>query len=60
MPYPGLWRRGGSPLPVYILKADGGTLPLEGSLEMPVETIFSGPAASIMGVMALTPPGQTS
>ncbi len=46
--------------PVYILKADGGTLPLEGSLEMPVETIFSGPAASIMGVMALTPPGQTS
>jgi len=46
--------------PVYILKADGGTLPLEGSLQMPVETIFSGPAASIMGVMALTPPGQTS
>jgi len=27
---------------------------------MPVETIFSGPAASIMGVLALTPPGQTS
>lgn len=46
--------------PVYILKADGGTLPLDKSLEMPVETIFSGPAASIMGVLALTPPGQTS
>ncbi len=46
--------------PVYILKADGGTLPLDKSIEMPVETIFSGPAASIMGVMALTPPGQTS
>lgn len=46
--------------PVYILKADGGTLPLEKSFEMPVETIFSGPAASIMGVLALTPPGQTS
>jgi N-methylhydantoinase A len=46
--------------PVYILKADGGTLPLDKSVEMPVETIFSGPAASIMGVMALTPPGQTS
>ncbi|MFB3765788.1 MAG: hydantoinase/oxoprolinase family protein [Methanotrichaceae archaeon] len=45
---------------VYILKADGGTLPLGKSIEMPVETIFSGPAASIMGVMALTPPGQTS
>ena len=46
--------------PVYILKADGGTLPLERSVAMPVETIFSGPAASIMGVMALTAPGQTS
>lgn len=46
--------------PVYILKADGGTLPLSKSIEMPVETIFSGPAASIMGVMALTPPSQTS
>ncbi len=46
--------------PVYILKADGGTLPLDKSVEMPVETIFSGPAASIMGVMALTPHGQTS
>ncbi|HSD57254.1 MAG TPA: hydantoinase/oxoprolinase family protein, partial [Methanotrichaceae archaeon] len=43
-----------------ILKADGGTLPLDKSVEMPVETIFSGPAASIMGVMALTPSGQTS
>jgi N-methylhydantoinase A len=46
--------------PIYILKADGGTLPLQTSLEMPVETIFSGPAASTMGVMALTPPDQTS
>lgn len=46
--------------PVYILKADGGTLPLDKSVDMPVETIFSGPAASIMGVMALSPAGQTS
>ncbi len=46
--------------PVYILKADGGTLPLDKSVQMPVETIFSGPAASIMGVMALTDPGQSS
>ena len=46
--------------PVYILKADGGTLPLDKSMESPVETIFSGPAASCMGVMALTPPDQTS
>ena len=45
--------------PVYILKADGGTLPLDKSVQMPVETIFSGPAASIMGVLALTDPGQS-
>jgi len=45
--------------PVYILKADGGTLPLDKSVQMPVETIFSGPAASIMGVLALTEPGQS-
>ncbi|MCQ1536818.1 hydantoinase/oxoprolinase family protein [Methanosarcina sp. KYL-1] len=46
--------------PVYILKADGGTLPLEKSTEFPVETIFSGPAASTIGALALTPEGQTS
>ncbi len=46
--------------PVYILKADGGTLPVEKSIEFPVETIFSGPAASTVGALALTPEGQTS
>ncbi|MCL6559842.1 MAG: hydantoinase/oxoprolinase family protein [Firmicutes bacterium] len=45
---------------VFILKADGGTMPLENSEEMPVETIFSGPAASTLGVQALTPPGETA
>ena len=46
--------------PVYILKADGGTLPIEKSIEFPVETIFSGPAASTIGALALTPKGETS
>ncbi|AKB77888.1 N-methylhydantoinase (ATP-hydrolyzing) [Methanosarcina horonobensis HB-1 = JCM 15518] len=46
--------------PVYILKADGGTLPIEKSVEFPVETIFSGPAASTIGALALIPEGQTS
>ncbi|AKB74363.1 N-methylhydantoinase (ATP-hydrolyzing) [Methanosarcina lacustris Z-7289] len=46
--------------PVYILKADGGTLPIGKSVEFPVETIFSGPAASTIGALALTPEGQTS
>lgn len=44
---------------VFVLKADGGTMPLDQSLECPVETIFSGPAASTLGVQALTPPDQT-
>ena len=37
-----------------------GTLPFEQAAKKPVETIFSGPAASTLGVLALTPPGQTS
>ncbi|MEW6063931.1 hydantoinase [Desulforamulus profundi] len=45
---------------VFILKADGGTLPLTASEQVPVETIFSGPAASTLGVQALTPSGETS
>lgn len=39
--------------PVYMLKADGGTMPLAASRLRPVESILSGPAASVMGVMAL-------
>ncbi len=46
--------------PIYILKADGGTLPFAQAFLKPVETIFSGPAASTLGVLALTPSGQTS
>ena len=38
---------------VYLLKADGGTMTLKDSLIRPVETILSGPAASIMGAQAL-------
>ncbi|MFW6415457.1 MAG: hydantoinase/oxoprolinase family protein [Thermodesulfobacteriota bacterium] len=36
-----------------ILKADGGTMSLSQARGMPVESIFSGPAASIMGIKAL-------
>jgi N-methylhydantoinase A/oxoprolinase/acetone carboxylase beta subunit len=39
---------------VNILKADGGTMPLPQSRRMPVQSIFSGPAASVMGIIALT------
>ena len=39
--------------PIYILKADGGTMPLVDAITRPVETILSGPAASFMGMSAL-------
>jgi N-methylhydantoinase A/oxoprolinase/acetone carboxylase beta subunit len=37
--------------PVHILKADGGTMPLTESVTFPAQTIFSGPAASVMGAI---------
>lgn len=45
---------------LFILKADGGTMPLSKATGVPIETIFSGPAASTLGVQALTPPGETT
>lgn len=42
--------------PLYILKADGGTMPLAAAVERPVEAIFTGPAASVLGIMALAAP----
>jgi N-methylhydantoinase A len=45
---------------LFILKADGGTLPLKYSWKMPVETIFSGPSASTLGALALTAPDITA
>ena len=39
---------------VFLLKADGGTISLEKGVTRPIETILSGPAASVMGVLALT------
>ncbi|GFK93086.1 Acetophenone carboxylase alpha subunit [Fundidesulfovibrio magnetotacticus] len=38
---------------VNILKADGGTMPLSVSRSFPVESILSGPAASVMGIIAV-------
>ncbi len=45
---------------LFILKADGGTMPLSKATKAPIETIFSGPAASTLGVQALIPPGETA
>jgi len=40
--------------PLHILKADGGTSSISQSLEYPVGSILSGPAASVMGILSLT------
>ncbi|MDU2064132.1 MAG: hydantoinase/oxoprolinase family protein [Sporomusaceae bacterium] len=44
--------------PVHILKADGGTLPLAVARKSPVEAVFTGPSASVLGIMALAPEGE--
>ncbi len=38
---------------IHVLKADGGTIPMEYSRKTPVESILSGPAASVMGIVGL-------
>jgi N-methylhydantoinase A len=43
----------GMRLPLRLLKADGGNMKLEASLEYPAQTILSGPAASVMGAVAM-------
>lgn len=43
----------GLDVPIYVLKADGGTMDLDSAMKKPVESILSGPAASYMGMSAL-------
>jgi len=40
-------------LPLRLLKADGGNMRLAASVEYPAQTILSGPAASVMGAVAM-------
>lgn len=48
-------KKKGIDAPLYILKADAGTMDERGALYKPVETILSGPAASFLGMSALIP-----
>ncbi|MCG8472611.1 MAG: hydantoinase/oxoprolinase family protein [Desulfobacterales bacterium] len=41
----------GIDVPIYILKADGGTMGFEDSMERPGEAVMSGPSASVMGAV---------
>jgi len=47
--------RKGLKVPIRILKADGGNMSFEASIDYPAQTIFSGPAASVMGSIAFGP-----
>nr|MDJ0888459.1 hydantoinase/oxoprolinase family protein [Desulfobacterales bacterium] len=42
-------------VPIRVLKADGGNTSFEASIDYPAQTIFSGPAASVMGSIAFGP-----
>ena len=44
---------------IYLLKCDGGTANLDSSKDIPIETVNSGPAASIMGTMVLNQNSET-
>jgi len=50
----------GLALPIRILKADGGNMNFESSIEFPGQTILSGPAASVMGAVAYAPDSEDS
>ncbi len=55
-----LMKQRGLDLPIYLLKADGGTMMMEVSLRYPGQTILSGPAASVMGSLPYASPDKES
>lgn len=48
----------GLTIPIHILKADGGTMSFESSINFPGQTILSGPAASVMGAIPAAPASE--
>jgi len=49
-------KEGGIDTSIRILKADGGNMRFESSVDVPGQTILSGPAASVMGAVAYAKP----
>lgn len=47
-------------VPIHVLKADGGTMNFDASINFPGQTILSGPAASVMGSIAFAPDKEDS
>lgn len=56
----GIIQQRGVKAPLYLLKPDGGTVGLEHSLLFPAQAVQSGPAASVMGALALDPCTNTT
>ena len=48
-------KKKGLEIPIHVLKADGGTMNFESSIDFPGQTILSGPAASVMGALLAAP-----
>ena len=48
-------REKGISFPIYILKADGGTMDFDTSIDCPGQSVLSGPSASVMGSVAFAP-----
>ncbi len=53
-------KKKGLNVPIHVLKADGGTMSFDASMNFPGQTIFSGPAASVMGSLAFAPDEEDS
>ena len=49
----------GFEVPIFVLKADGGTMTFDSSIDAPEQTILSGPAASVMGALPFAGAGDT-
>ncbi len=47
-------------VPIHVLKADGGTMNFDASMDFSGQTILSGPAASVMGSIAFAPDTEES
>jgi N-methylhydantoinase A/oxoprolinase/acetone carboxylase beta subunit len=45
----------GLSVPIRLLKPDGGNMRFESAVDHPAQTILSGPAASVMGALAVAP-----
>ena len=51
-------KKRGLDLPIRLLKADGGNMRFDASIDHPIQTVLSGPAASVMGALPFAPPNE--